>query len=126
MQSKGVVETHIDGANEVLGLHHQSSKKNGPDDSHDPSADETLNSLLGRQLDELGAAKSDTADVGKDIVGDDEGGGEEEPNHALEDVVHDEVGLEDDEVESHVRPSKVGELELVVTGLERCDEEDEA
>ena len=119
-------QTHVDGADKVLGLHHQGSEEHGPDDGHDPGADETLDGLLGRQLDELGAAKGDAADVGEDVVGDDESGGEEEPDHALEDVVHDEVGLEDDEVEGHVRPGEVGELELVVAGLEGCDEKDEA
>lgn len=74
----------------------------------------------------MGAAEGDTADVREDIVGDDKGGRKEEPDHALEDVVHDKVGLNDNEVQSHVSPREVGELELVVTGLERTDEEDEA
>jgi hypothetical protein len=36
------------------------------------------------------------------------------------------MGLEDDEVESHVSPGKVGELELDVVGLERGDKVNEA
>lgn len=119
-------ESHVNRANKVLGSHHQVDEDQSPKDRHDPGADETLHRLLGGQLDELRTTKGDTADVGKDVVGDDESGGDEEPDHALEDVVHDEVGLEDDEVQGHVRPGEVGELELVVAGLEGCDEEDEA
>ena len=85
-----------------------------------------LDGLLGRQLDELGTAKSDAADVRKYIVCDDERGGQEEPDHALEDVVHDEMRLHHDEVQRHVRPGKVGELKLVVAGLESCNKRDEA
>lgn len=86
----------------------------------------TFNSLLGADLDQLCAAESDTADVRKDIVGDDQADRQEEPDHALENVVHDEVRLHDNQVESHVSPSELSELELVVTLLERTNEEDEA
>lgn len=72
------------------------------------------------------ATKCDAADVGKDVVGDDEGGWQEEPNHAFEDVVHDEMGLEDNQVECHVCPGELGELKAVVTLLKRADEEYEA
>jgi hypothetical protein len=34
--------------------------------------------------------------------------------------------LHDDQEQGHVRPCELGELELVVTSLERGDEEDEA
>lgn len=34
--------------------------------------------------------------------------------------------LHNDEVQCHVRPCKVGELELIVAGLERGNEEDES
>lgn len=114
------------GADEVLGAHEEVGQAKGENDRHDPGADKTLHRLLRRQFDQLRATESDTADVGEDIVGDDERRGEEEPDHALEDVVHDEVGLDNNEVQSHVRPRKVGELELEVAGLETCDEEDEA
>lgn len=66
----------------------------------------------------MGTAESDAADVGEDVVGDDEGYGEEEPDHAFENVVHDEVGLDDDEVEGHVCPCELGELESVVAFLQ--------
>ena len=35
------------------------------------------------------------------------------------------MGLYDDQVESHVRPSELGELEAVVTLLKRANKEDE-
>lgn len=74
----------------------------------------------------MSSTKGNSHEVGPNVVGDDHGGGEEEPDHALENVVHDEVGLDDDEVQSHVRPGELSKLELVVAGLERGDEEDEA
>ena len=86
----------------------------------------TFNGLLGADLDQLCATESDTADVREDIVGDDQADWQEEPDHALKDVVHDEVRLHDDQVESHVSPSELSELELVVTLLEGTNEEDEA
>lgn len=86
----------------------------------------TFDGLLRADLDQLGATESDTTDVCEDIVGDDKADWQEEPDHALKDVVHDEVRLHDNQVESHVSPSELGELELVVTLLERANEEDEA
>ena len=86
----------------------------------------TFNSLLGADLDQLCAAESDTADVRKDIVGDDQADRQEEPDHALEDVVHHEVSLDHDQVQSHVGPGELSELESVVTLLQRSNEEHEA
>lgn len=123
---RGSVEAYVDRADEVLGAHHDVHQEDAKENGHDPGTNKALDGLLGRQLNELGATESDTANVSPDIVGDDEGGRQEEPDHAFEDVVHDEVGLDDDKVQCHVRPSKVGELELVVAGLQRGDEEDES
>lgn len=123
---KDMQQTHVDRADEVLGPRHDAGQEHGEQDGHDPCTNEALDGLLGRQLDELSASESHAANIGKDIVGDDQRSGEEEPDHALEDVVHDEVRLDDNEVQGHVRPCEVGELEPVVTSLERCDEEDEA
>lgn len=74
----------------------------------------------------MGAPKGDAADVGEDVVGDDQGSRQEEPDHAFEDAVHDEVCLDIDEVESHVGPGELGELEAIVPLLQRTDEENEA
>lgn len=74
----------------------------------------------------MGPAEGDAADVGKDVVGDDQGDRKEEPDHALEYVVHDKMGLDNDEVQGHVGPCELSELELVVSLLQRGDEENEA
>lgn len=116
----------VDRANEVLVAHEDVGEEDAEDDSEDPGADETLDGLLGGELDKLSASESDTAEVGEDVVADDQRNGQEEPDHAFEDVVHDEVGLHDNQVEGHVCPCELGKLESVVAGLERGDEEDEA
>ncbi len=65
----------------------------------------------------------DTNEIGKNVVANDKGHRQEEPNHSLKHVVHDEMGLYYDQVESHVRPCKLGKLESVVSGLQGCYEE---
>lgn len=116
--------SYIDGADKVLGSAHEVHKNHAKQNRGNPCTDEPFHSLLRRQLDELSAAECDTANVGKDVVCNDEGGRQEEPNHALKHVIHDEMGLDDDEVQSHVSPCKVGELEFVVSGVERSNKED--
>jgi hypothetical protein len=118
--------TYIDGTDKVLVSHEYVRHGEAEDDGQDPCADEAFDCFLGRELDELGAAEGDAADVGEDVIGDDEGDGQEEPDHAFEDVVHDKVGLYHDQVEGHVRPGELGELESVVALLQRADEEHEA
>ena len=100
---------------------HSEPKDNGTD----PSAYETLHSLLRRQLDKLCATEGDTTDVCEDIVGDDQSCGKEEPDHAFEDIVHDEMRLYNDEVKSHVRPCKLGKLETIMAFLKSSNEEHE-
>ena len=115
----------VDRADEVLVPHqdigHEVSKANGAN----PGAQEPFNCLLRGNLDQLCATKCNTADVGKDIVRNHQGCGQEEPDHALQNVVHDEVCLNDDEVERHMGPGKLGELETVVAFLQGYDEVDE-
>ena len=76
-------------------------------------------------LNQLRPPKRDSTDVGEDIIGNDQAHRQEEPDHAFEDIVHDEVGLDDDQVERHMGPGELGELETVVALLEGADEEDE-
>ena len=71
------------------------------------------------------SAECDTADVGPNIVCDDEAGRQEEPDHAFEDVVHYEVGLDNNEVKSHVGPGELGKLESVMAFFKTRDEKDE-
>lgn len=115
----------IDRADEILVAHqdigHEVAETNGAK----PSAQESFDRLLGRQLDQLRATKGKTADVGKNIVRDHQGCRQEEPNHTLQDVIHDKVRLHDDQIERHMCPGPLGELEAVVALLERCDEKDE-
>ena len=94
----GVDGTYVDGADEVFVADEEVGHDETKDYSTDPSANETFHCLLGRKLDELGAAESDSADVGEYVIRDHEGRGKEEPNHAFEDVVHDEMRLHIDEV----------------------------
>lgn len=113
-------------ANEVLIAHEDIGEEDAKDDSENPGADETLDGFLGGELDKLSAPESNTAEIGEDVVADDQRNGQEKPDHSFEDVVHDEVGLHHDQVEGHVCPCELGKLESVVAGLERGDEENEA
>lgn len=67
-------------------------------------------------------AESDTADVREDVVGDNQCGGKEKPDHAFEDVIDNKMRLDHDEIKSHMRPCKLLELELVMALLQRHDE----
>ena len=60
-----------DGTDEVLVSHHEVREGIAEDDSEEPGSDKTLDGLFGRELDELGAAEGDAADVGEDVVCDD-------------------------------------------------------
>lgn len=91
-------ETYIYGANEVFVPHQHIGHSEAEDDCTDPSADESFHCLFWGKLDKLCLAKSNAADVGEDVVRDDEGCWEEEPNHAFEYIVHDEMGLDYDQV----------------------------
>ena len=124
--SKDVGAEIVDRANEILGAHQDVGQAKSEDDSENPSTNETFDGLFGTDLDELGATKGDATDVGEDVVGNDKSGREEEPDHALEDVVHDEMSLDDNQVKSHVSPGELLELELVVALFKRDDEEDKA
>lgn len=117
------VNTYIYRADEVLVAHEDIGHGESEDNSEDPGADEAFDGLFGRELDELCAAKCDAADVGEDVVGDDERGWQKEPNHTFKDVVHNEMCLDDNQVEGHVSPGELGELKAVVTLLKRADEE---
>ena len=85
----------------------------------------TFDSLLRTQLDQLRPPKRDSTNVCENVVCNDQHHRQKEPYHALKDVVHDEVRLHNDQVERHMCPGELGELELVVPFLERADEEDE-
>ena len=91
-------KTYIYGADEVLVPHQHIRHSETKDDCTDPGAYESFHGLFRGKLDKLCLAESDTADVGEDVVRDDEGCWEKEPNHALEYVVHDKMCLYNDQV----------------------------
>ena len=91
-------ETYVYGADEVFVPHQHIGHSKTKDDCAYPGAHESFHGLFWRKLDELCFAESNTADVGEDVVRDDEGCWEKEPDHALEYIVHDEMGLDDDQV----------------------------
>lgn len=123
---QGICTQVVDGTDEVLVTHEEAGHEVTEANSADPCANETLDGLLRRELDQLRASKCNSADVGKDIVRNDQRGGEEEPDHALENVVHHEVSLNHNQVQGHMGPSKLSELESVVTLLQGSNEEHEA
>lgn len=116
----------VDGADEVLVLRHNVRDTDAPEDGEEPCAEEPLPRLLGRDLDKGGPAKGNSAEIGENVIGNDHGRGQDEPDVAFENVVDDKVRLADNEKKGHVGPCKLGKLELVVALLQREDKEDEA
>lgn len=108
----------VDRADEELVLHEEVGHDEAEDDGADPSTYETFDCLLGRDLDQLGSAERDSADVSEDIVGDNKRSGQEHPDHAFEHVVHGEVSLYYDKVQRHMGPGELSELKLVLSFLE--------
>lgn len=90
---RSLSETHIHRANEVLVSHQNIGHAHSKDDCENPSPDKPFYGLFWRQLDELCPAKRDSTDIGKDIVANNQRDGQEEPDHSLEDIVHNEVRL---------------------------------
>lgn len=84
----------------------------------------TFDSLLWAEFDKLCSPKRDTANVCKDVVCDDKTRWQEEPNHALKDVVHDEMCLHNDQVQGHVSPGELRKLESIVALLQGANKED--
>lgn len=110
--------TYVDRADEVFVLRQNGSHSKAEDDGEEPGTEESFPRLLGRDLDQGCPTESDAAQVSEDVVGDDHGHGQEEPNEAFEDVVDNKVGLTNDEEESHVSPGELAELKLVMTLLQ--------
>ena len=98
-------------------LNQESCKSSGGEYGTDPGSHKAFHCLLGRQLDQLGPAESDSTDIGEDIVHDDKSCGQKEPYQAFKYVVHDEVSLYVDQVKRHVGPRKLCKLKSVVAFL---------
>ena len=81
------------GADHVIELTEKSAPHDGENDCTQKGADETLDCFLRRELDKRCTAHGDATDVCEDIITDDEGCGDKEPDQALENIVHDEVAI---------------------------------
>ena len=113
----------VDWADKVLISHHQICQSEAKYNGKEPRADKALHGLFRRYLYQLSAAESNTADVCEDIIGDDEGDWQKEPDHALEDIVNDKMGLQHNKEKGEMGPGELGELEAVVSFLEEADKE---
>lgn len=113
----------VDGANEILVAHEDVGHEVAEPDGADPGPQETLDRLLWRELDQLCSAERYPAYVGEDIIRNDERSGQEEPDHTLQHVVHDKMRLHDDQIERHMGPCELRELEAVVALFQGTDEE---
>ena len=67
---------YVDGPDEVFIPHEDVRDAEAEDDGVDPRAHETLHDLLRGELDELRAAEGHAADLGEDVVRDDQRGRE--------------------------------------------------
>ena len=85
--------TYIDWANEILVSHKHVRHSDAEENSQDPGTNKAFNRFLRGEFYELRSSKCDAADVGKNVVSDDKADRQEEPDHPLEHIVHDEVRL---------------------------------
>jgi hypothetical protein len=74
----------------------------------------------------LCAAKGYATQICENIIANDQRYWKEKPNHALENIVHDEMSLHHYQEEGHMRPRKLSKLKTVVARLQRSDEENKA
>lgn len=113
-------------ADHVLVPHKEAPPHHAKQHRSKERAHKPLHSLFRRETNERGAPEDLAPDVGEYVVADDEGRGDEEPDEALEDVVHDKVARDDDEEEGHVDPAEETELLLEVALFQGHDEAHEA
>ena len=118
--------SYIDWTYKVFVPHQNVSHADSKDDGENPSSNKSFHGLLWREFYELCTAKCDATNISKDIVANDQGDREEEPNHPLENIVHDKVGLDDDEIQRHVSPCELSKLESVVSSLQGCNKKYES
>lgn len=87
----------IDRTYEIFVAGHDVGDAKSKESSEEPCAKEPFPGFLGGDFNKRRAAKSYSANIGKNVVGDDHGNGQEEPNQSFKNIVNDEVGLTDDE-----------------------------
>lgn len=121
------VDSEVDSrADHVIEAHEEGSPSETEEEGADKRTEEALDCLLGRQLDQRGAAKGLAADVCKDVVADDERCRDKEPDKTLEDVVDNKVAGNNDNQQRNVDPAEQGELLTKVLTLEVGHESDKA
>ena len=81
------------GTNHIVELGEIRPPQECEDDGANERADKSFDSLFRGELDERGTPKSDTPDVSENVVADDEGSGDPEPNEAFKDIVDDEMAV---------------------------------
>ena len=81
----------MNGTDHIVELAEECAPHNGEDDRAQERADESLDRLLWRELDEWRAAHGDTTYVREDVVANDEACRDEEPDEAFKNIVYDEV-----------------------------------
>jgi hypothetical protein len=103
-------EGYLDRTDHIFILGEEPSDPAPNDNRTNPSSNESLDRLLGRKTNKGRPSPNHAANIGKDIVCDDETNRKKEPNESLENGVDNKVGLENDKEEGHVRPAELGEL----------------
>lgn len=109
--------TYIDGAGEVLVPHQDVGQEKSEYKRENPCAEESLDGLFRGQLYQLCSPEGYTNNVGEDVIGDNQTDWQEEPDHALKHIVHNKVGLDNNEIEGHVGPCELRKLKSVMPGL---------
>ena len=79
------------GADHVVEAHEEGSPEDGEDDGAEERANKTFDGFLGGEFDERGTTDGYSPDVCEDVVTDDKGSGDPEPDHAFQNIVDNKV-----------------------------------
>lgn len=115
-----------DGADEVRELTQEVGEDEPEQNCREATADEALPRLLRTEFDQGRLAEEEAKHVGHHVVADDHGDGHNEPDHALEDVLDDQVALRHHNQQGDVSPSEQRELPHVVLARQRQHEPHES
>lgn len=116
-------------ATEPIELSKETSRDEGDNDGDDSGTKETFPGLIGRQLGQRTvnklASKGHADKVGHNIVTDDHGVGQHEPEEAVINVDRNNARLNDNAQEGHQHPGQLTELVLDSVLAKRRDEQQE-
>jgi hypothetical protein len=96
----------MNGADHIVELAAECAPHDGKNDRAEKCADEALDCLLWRELDEWCTTHSDTTEVREAVVADDEARRYKEPDETFENIVYDEVAenqMSDGQLMTYVR-----------------------